>query len=78
MTQFVGRDNQGRRACTDCPATFTRILTDVTKCQKVCPKMTYISDDGQSCVSDVEKCSVWESVDEKGKCQRCEQKKTVQ
>lgn len=39
--------------------------------------MTYISDDGQSCVSDIEKCSVWESVDDKGKCQRCEQKKTI-
>lgn len=24
-TQFVGRDSQGRRTCTDCPAEFTRI-----------------------------------------------------
>lgn len=28
-TQIVGRDSQGRRTCTDCPAEFTRI-DDVT------------------------------------------------
>jgi hypothetical protein len=38
--------------------------------------MTYVSDDGKSCVTDAEKCSLWESVDDKGKCQRCEQENT--
>lgn len=39
--------------------------------------MTSVSDDGMSCVTDAATCSIWESVDDKGKCQRCEQPKTT-
>jgi hypothetical protein len=62
----------------NCPAEFTRNPeVGTNSCVRVCPTETYVSDDGMSCLTDKEKCTIWEMVDNKGKCQRCEQKKNV-
>lgn len=69
--------------CIDCPAGFQRDGADIsrpenggdnTKCIKKCPPKTYVSEDGLECLNDGDKCTIWEALNDKGKCSRCEQK----
>ena len=77
--QFLGRDDQDRRICLDCPAGLTgrRLPGLLDQCQKACPPRTYLSEDGLECLSDAANCSIWESADANGRCAACEQKATA-